>query len=285
LEKKLLSECTIFTWNLHKKDLLDLIENHYDWRNSTIIGWLSEIPTPYPRSTSNYKIIRPSLPIFDSRLGDHGCFIVSNDVQQNLHDQIVEARMFATSFTLVNTGISLPFIGVHLVDRWSMGEEVNRVIDLMTMFQHIKSNWTKSLDKKQIILGDFNCDTHENIMTNARLMASCQTREIVNNRPVIENMDKETHWSNLSRYNVQREFKGEPIGSLFYTQNKTKPWHFYDHILLAKESLSYYKNDSFKVLTKLGSTDLVTPSRSQYSKYKLIKKYSDHLPIEMVLEI
>lgn len=276
-------DLTIFTWNVDKKDLLSLIENHYNWEEDSIIGWLSEIPTPTPSSNSKYQIIRPHIALDELRLSNHGCFIVSNDIKVLNNDQKVTNRLFATFFKLTkHQDIILPFVGLHLVDKWSVGEQQNRISNFEQQYFQIKSDWTGAFNIKQIVLGDFNAGLHETLMTHENRLASCQTQYIVNKAPVIIKDDTPL---NLRRYSVAREFSGNPLGSHRYTKSKTHAWHFYDQILLASESLKSYKKTSFKVVTKLGGISLVKKSDSIYSNLDFTKQHSDHLPIELKLEI
>ena len=280
----------IGTWNLKRKaHLFQEIQNEYDFKNESIIYWITEPPTNILAS-SDYKIIQPAQ---TGKNGKLGCLVLSNDFSISAgFDPFEGDQIFGSKITnsKLPTGTFFYIIGSHLTAPIG-GKTITSQIARATLDYHSIKSSSKENNIDCIVLGDFNAEPNDSLMTNRHILACEQDIRIVQSNPEIGpgpdlhgNKVFEKHTARL--FNPAMSHTSPPLGTIRVSSG-TNNWKLIDQILLASKPSTHYVSSSFRVVDKLGSTKLTRQWGSQLAMRRKVKKrdyFSDHLPVELELE-
>ena len=144
---------------------------------------------------------------------------------------------------------------------------------------------------RTLLIGDMNCDPFEPGMIWAQCLYALMTRQIVlGSDPKqpgtrqAENIRYRMFYNPMWRH--YGEMNNSPAGShygTFYYDRRGREnifWHMLDQALLRAELLPFFRDDSLEIVTRIGSTSLLTNSGIPDKN-----RFSDHLPIVLELEL
>jgi hypothetical protein len=128
---------------------------------------------------------------------------------------------------------------------------------------------------KIIIVGDFNANPYENIMTKANMFHAIPNASIVENKKSRIALSGTWHMFYNPMWNFLGD-KSEPNGTIKYDAGGAINlyWNLFDQSLFSADMIKYLEDDSLQIITSVKDYSLLDKSGSPNKKL-----YSDHLPI------
>jgi hypothetical protein len=174
-------------------------------------------------------------------------------------------------------GIEVLLIGVHLPSKLHMSD-AEQTLHATRVANFIRRVEEKSGNSNSLLLGDFNMDPFEDGMVAADGIHGVMDRDIARKLSRTVKGERRTFFYNPMWSRLGDESEGPP-GTFYYRGGQlSRFWHTFDQALLRPSLIDYYSRSGLRVLTKVGSKDLV-------SRGKIDGDVSDHLPLLVTLEI
>lgn len=174
-------------------------------------------------------------------------------------------------------GVEVLLIGVHLPSKM-FAKDAEQTIYATRVAEFIRRAEKVAATTNSLLLGDFNMDPFEDGMVGADgihgVMDQALARKIgrqVNGED--RNFFYNPMWSRLG------DDSAGPPGTFYYPGGQlSRFWHTFDQALLRPALLDYYSASGLKVITKVGSLDLLKSGR-------IDRRVSDHLPLTIELQL
>jgi len=164
--------------------------------------------------------------------------------------------------------------GVHFPSKLHANEDDQELVgyQLKNLLEEAKNEVRHN---KIIIIGDFNANPYEKIMTKANMLHAIPNASIVEYKK--KRITTSESWSMF--YNPMWNFlgdKNEPNGTIKYDAGGAINlyWNLFDQSLFSAEMIKYLEVDSLQIITSIKDYSLLDKSGSPDKKL-----FSDHLPI------
>ena len=176
-------------------------------------------------------------------------------------------------------GNSVLLVVSHLPSKRYSNDD-NQASHCAVIADHIKKRESTLGHTRTLVVGDLNMNPFEKGMIDANGFHAVSTRDIADTRSRIVQGQKYEFF-----FNPMWRFFGDaspgPPGSYYYPDSGyiSYFWHIFDQVLLRPALLPFFKDNSLRILTKVGSISLLKnniPDRNVGS---------DHLPILFSLNL
>ncbi|MGE3758318.1 MAG: hypothetical protein AB7H97_11210 [Pseudobdellovibrionaceae bacterium] len=253
--------------------------NEYAWHKEPIVCWISELPPSLPANQNGACIIQPNNSQHKSALGTHGAFIISEGIEVRTSEQHADLRIFAVVLESKLFGFNkLGVIGVHLLDARSQPDPAIRHADAQDYMGTLRHNWVGAWYEKQVILGDFNMEPTDRVMSlHQTFFSSDDYFAVTNSRKVIHNHKEYMRFFNAAHANITLL---NPKGTFLF-RGAPSPWKLIDQVLLSPKLADHYETNSVRVIDNLNKTPLLKSSSSLVTPMVDDGRFGDHLPIEL----
>lgn len=161
--------------------------------------------------------------------------------------------------------------GVHLPSRMYEGHQGRRNIVIQQIVKALTDCETNIGTKNTIIVGDFNEDPYEEGCISADKFFGLPFISAKDTKR-IEGVEYEKFYNPM--WNEFGDFSGPP-GTYYYEESNPSGtyWHIYDQVIIRPCLKNSFIQDSFKILTTIGATNLLTQKGIPNAEI------SDHLPV------
>jgi hypothetical protein len=175
-------------------------------------------------------------------------------------------------------GQQLLLVACHLPSKLHR-EESDQYYRLRSLRSEISRAESRVGHQNSLVIGDLNLNPFEASMTAPDGLHAVMDKRIA--RRAARRIQDATwdYFYNPMWSRLGDESSGPP-GTYYYSGGRLIAyyWHTFDQVLLRPSLLKYYKKSNLRVLTKVGSTDLLNSSG-------LPGPFSDHLPLVLKLDI
>lgn len=264
-------------WNLNKKPVEDLVVELAHEHDVDIII-LSECELRIPdlqvklNSPVKWKYGLPygplSEPVFLIRLPRESLKIVEDSMGVSIR------RLMPPM------GIEIIIIAVHLPSKL-FAEGDDQILFSTRLARKIETVEEKIGHRRTIIVGDLNMNPFEVGVVGAEGLHAVMVRSIAEKKSRIVG-GEERHFFYNPMWSHFGEFPYAPAGTYFYdrSQQVNYYWNMFDQVMVRPDLLEHFEDESVRILTSTGSTDLLTASGRPDTKVG-----SDHLPILFNLQL
>jgi endonuclease/exonuclease/phosphatase (EEP) superfamily protein YafD len=173
-------------------------------------------------------------------------------------------------------GIEILLIAVHLPSKLHMTPN-EQTVNAIRVADLIRKAEKSSGSNNSILLGDFNMDPFEDGMVTADGIHAVMDRRIARRLGRTVQGQHRDFFYNPMWSKLGDESEGPPGTFYYYGGQISRFWHTFDQVLLRPSLLEYYSTSGVKVLTSIGSRDLLREDR-------IDRQISDHLPLLVQLQ-
>ena len=167
---------------------------------------------------------------------------------------------------------------IHLPSRiYSQDEQLRAIWVKKITDEILHYEETTGIDNT-IIMGDFNANPYESTCLSALGFHAIPSREVAK-RVTRTICDTEFKMFYNPTWNLMGDFNYPP-GTFFHNGSEVENsyWHLLDQVMIRPSLVDRFKNDSLKIIHRVGNLDLVDKSGHP------LKSISDHLPIVYEIE-